>query len=559
MSETSELGLPYLAAGQAQKHVTLNESLRKLDALVQVALQDRHLATPPASPTEGVRYWVPSGAGGIWASHSGKIAAFQDGVWNYFVPRAGWLAYLIDEEALAVWSGVDWVIITSGGAGITSVNPIDRIGIETTADNTNRLAVSSAASLFTHAGQGHQLKINKALASHTASLLFQTSYSGRAEFGLAGDDSFRIKVSADGNSWSEALVVDPNTGAVSLPNTTLSGGGGGVSDHGALTGLSDDDHPHYLNNARGDVRYAAAAHHHNASYEPIGAANAALSGHSAAPDPHPQYLTNAEGDARYLQSVNSTPLVGVNATADTVNRLTVSSAASQFNHAGSDHRLKVNKAGAADTASVLFQNSGLGHGEIGLAGNDDLRLKVSPDGAQWFDALVVDRNTGSVTLPNTSQSGGGGGGGVVAQIKVGTLTTGFTMIGTTAVPTGLRATIRPASLSSTILVRLSVLVGGRLWYAAPSLTVWRNGSRVWPQGNAPYLRQAIMAGSDTNSSKMNFSVPIEFLDQPGATSDQTYELYLHSDSAIYNVHINLRESDLALRGESSIVLTELLS
>lgn len=32
-------------------------------------------------------------------------------------------------------------------------------------------------------------------------------------------------------------------------------GGGGVTDHGALTGLSDDDHPQYLNETRGDARY----------------------------------------------------------------------------------------------------------------------------------------------------------------------------------------------------------------------------------------------------------------------------------------------------------------
>lgn len=31
----------------------------------------------------------------------------------------------------------------------------------------------------------------------------------------------------------------------------------GVTDHGALTGLADDDHPQYLTNARGDARYDA--------------------------------------------------------------------------------------------------------------------------------------------------------------------------------------------------------------------------------------------------------------------------------------------------------------
>lgn len=33
------------------------------------------------------------------------------------------------------------------------------------------------------------------------------------------------------------------------------GGGGGVTDHGALTGLADDDHTQYHNDARGDSRY----------------------------------------------------------------------------------------------------------------------------------------------------------------------------------------------------------------------------------------------------------------------------------------------------------------
>ncbi len=41
----------------------------------------------------------------------------------------------------------------------------------------------------------------------------------------------------------------------------ISGAGGGT-DHGALTGLGDDDHPQYLNQARGDARYPLLAHTH---------------------------------------------------------------------------------------------------------------------------------------------------------------------------------------------------------------------------------------------------------------------------------------------------------
>ena len=44
-----------------------------------------------------------------------------------------------------------------------------------------------------------------------------------------------------------------------VESLTGSGGGGGVTDHGALTGLADDDHPQYHNDTRGDVRYYTKA------------------------------------------------------------------------------------------------------------------------------------------------------------------------------------------------------------------------------------------------------------------------------------------------------------
>lgn len=52
-----------------------------------------------------------------------------------------------------------------------------------------------------------------------------------------------------------------------------------------------------------------------------------------------------------------------------------------FTHAGDDHRLAINKAGAADTASVILQSGWSGRTELGLAGDDDFRLKVSADRA----------------------------------------------------------------------------------------------------------------------------------------------------------------------------------
>ena len=86
------------------------------------------------------------------------------------------------------------------------------------ADATNRLSVSAPAVLFNHAGAGHQLKLNKALASDTGSLMFQTGFSGRAEMGTTGSDDFTIKVSPNGSTYFDGLVVDRTTGKLRAMN-----------------------------------------------------------------------------------------------------------------------------------------------------------------------------------------------------------------------------------------------------------------------------------------------------------------------------------------------------
>lgn len=221
MDETTNLLLPYILAAQAQKHVTHNEALRKLDALVQISIVDRDLATPPASPTDGARYIVAASPTGAWTGHTNKIAAWQDGAWAIFTPRTGWLAWIEDEATPVAWNGTAWVGIGGG------VNPTPLVGVNATADTTNRLAVSSPATLLNHAGAGHQAKINKNAATDTASILFQTGFSGRAEMGTTGSDDYAFKVSPDGSTWHNAILINRTNGAVTFPNTSI---GGGVSD-----------------------------------------------------------------------------------------------------------------------------------------------------------------------------------------------------------------------------------------------------------------------------------------------------------------------------------------
>lgn len=214
MSDTLGLGLPLIASAQAQKHVTHNEALLRLDALVQLSIIARDVASPPVSPTEGDRYLVAAGAAGAWAGHSGDIACFQNGAWIFASPKMGWRLWLQSESKLLAFNGTAWT-------DAVSLQNIPQLGVNTTADATNRLSVSSSAVLLSHGGSDMRLKINKNAAANTATAMFQSGFSGRAEFGLAGDDNFRIKVSPDGTSWADAIVIDKATGNVALPATAL--------------------------------------------------------------------------------------------------------------------------------------------------------------------------------------------------------------------------------------------------------------------------------------------------------------------------------------------------
>jgi len=64
-----------------------------------------------------------------------------------------------------------------------------------------------------------------------------------------------------------------------------------------------------------------------------------------------------------------------------------------------DIRTKLSKETVGDTASLLLQTAFSGRAEIGLAGDDDLHVKVSADGSAWREALTIDRASGRVSFP----------------------------------------------------------------------------------------------------------------------------------------------------------------
>lgn len=153
MSQSTRLALPFLAAGQAQKHVTVNESLLKLDALAQLSAISATLAAEPASPSDGDIYLLPAGkTGAAWgAMANGALAYYRDGIWVELTPRPGWSCIAEDTQKHYVRAASDWNVIagadehrlvfTPGGDGIVSIYRIDTPRVQ-----NPRTAVLSAVS-----------------------------------------------------------------------------------------------------------------------------------------------------------------------------------------------------------------------------------------------------------------------------------------------------------------------------------------------------------------------------------------------------------------------------
>ncbi len=120
MPRTAQFDLPLLAPSQAQKHVTVNEALVRLDAAARPRLLASDLTTPPSGAADGDSYLVPDGAAGAWLGRTGQIALRSNGGWIFLAPKSGWRVW---DEALfceRVFDGEVWIAhaasLSRGGA-----------------------------------------------------------------------------------------------------------------------------------------------------------------------------------------------------------------------------------------------------------------------------------------------------------------------------------------------------------------------------------------------------------------------------------------------------------
>jgi hypothetical protein len=371
---TTHLLLPYILASQAQKHVTHNESLRLLDAMVQLSVLDSSRTAPPASPTDGDRHIVASGATGLWAGWDLNVAFWVDGVWMRLVPRPGWLAWIADEAAFVVWNGSAWdpvgVPQDVSDAIFSLVNAVD----------PTKRAVFALSGISTGTTRSFTLPNT---SSELAILAGTQTFSGSKTF--SGTLTASGAVSITGTLTASGTVTV--SAAAATIGTAIT-----AATYGMGTGVNPTGVTKTLNLGTGGASGSNTVVN-------IGSATAGAGGTTVVNTPTVTFA-NTVAQVGMPQANLTAQLLGLGgATADSYNRLSINTPAMLFNNAGAGIEATFNKAAAGNDAAFAFKTGFSARALIGLLGSDDFSFKVSPNGSTFFDAIVVDRTNGQVELP----------------------------------------------------------------------------------------------------------------------------------------------------------------
>ena len=359
---TTHLLLPYILAAQAQKHVTHNEALRLLDAMVQLSVLDRDLTAPPGSPADGDRYIVASGATGLWAGWDLNVTTWVDGVWMRLVPRPGWLAWIADEATFFVWNCSAWQSVgvpqDVSDAIFSLVNDVD----------PTKRALFSLSGISTATTRTFTLPNT---SSELAILAGTQTFNGNKTFSGTLTASGTVTIYGAAASFGTSVATATygmGTGATATGVTkTVNLGTGGAS--GSNTVIN------------------------------IGSATVGAGGTTVVNTPTVTFA-NTVTQVAMPQANLTAQLLGLGgATADATNRLSANTPNVLLNNVGASIDVTVNKNAAANDASFSFKTGFSVRALFGTLGSDDFTLKVSPNGSSFFDALIADRNIGRVKFP----------------------------------------------------------------------------------------------------------------------------------------------------------------
>lgn len=201
MDRTSQFSLPLLIPAQAQKHVTVNEALLRLDAAAQLSVISSTLVTPPAAVVEGSSFIVPPAATGAWLGKQGQIAVWSNGAWMFLAPKAGWRAWEAARSGIHLYNGADWIAdaVAASPNGAATCCAVIEFDHAISPGNTNATSVKVPA-------QG---------------LVFGVTGRVLSDLRGSGLTGWRIGVSGSDNRYGSGLGLSANSYLVGLSGSPV--------------------------------------------------------------------------------------------------------------------------------------------------------------------------------------------------------------------------------------------------------------------------------------------------------------------------------------------------
>lgn len=129
-----------LVSDAANWHVISHTVPFKTNQLPVLTIRDKDYLTPPATEGDpGDRYLMLATGAGDWSTFAENSVVEKDGqgAWIDYVPVAGWLAYVQDEDCYYRYDGSEWnkafgkVFLTKGSAATDTDVKIDLTGYDT--------------------------------------------------------------------------------------------------------------------------------------------------------------------------------------------------------------------------------------------------------------------------------------------------------------------------------------------------------------------------------------------------------------------------------------------
>ncbi len=202
MTKTPNLKMEMLHANQAQKEVTMNENLVRIDAILNNGAMSKSLIDAPNSPKDGQLFVVAQGASkngknAKWpASEAGHLAYFSNLAWHFFEPKEGLILWVIDENQSFVFTKGKWTNLVKQN--------------ELTLENFSscEMQLPKMQSEMKNEDGSSRMFLDKQGTEKFASHIFRNSFKGMAEFGLLGNDHFGLKVSDDGKNFKKSFEIN---------------------------------------------------------------------------------------------------------------------------------------------------------------------------------------------------------------------------------------------------------------------------------------------------------------------------------------------------------------